>query len=919
MKCLVKNKVMKAKIIFTLFLFYSLNIFSQQNIYPVQLDCFNIDGINITNGVTLIENERCLQSPGATNTLNLNGTKEVDFISSTEVHLKPGFSAYGFNGNGYFHASVIKSEIPLVVFTPENTNGEVGKYDKLEIGVRLPQNVYDEIDNFINEIPNVNKLNPFNESDINVIADFYTLTGNNLATENFKHTVYGYYHNEYKTVIETPANAVNSYYEKDTTSFRFRVRFAPWLIGYWKCKIRVEINGHGILYSKSFNFKCVPSSTNAYMQKGTNNYFFTLNNNTYMPIGQNLVWPRCDENGDCEQFGNLGIFENSGSGYQSELNNPITYLHFRNKMEVLRNSGANFFRMLFAPWSVDLEFENIGNYTSPNINKDRMRCAWEMDKIVDKAKELDLNFSLNLDVHYMVEEDSENSSWDWDWPSDHCGFPDIGNCYQEDLGLQEPLEFLTSPVAQNYWKQKLRYIISRWGYSTNIAMFEMFSEINNLGAVFPTELVNNDCLHTSATDEYKRYETNPAYPEAVENWHEIMTDYIKNTLGHNQHLLSTSYTGNDRLSDASYNLPNIDIVNYNFYSASPVRYNDAVGSTKSLHNLYDKPVMWSESGSPSLDGCSNFTEWLRNAWIAPFTGTAASLNWSGDFLQQNNLWTEFGKIRNFIESIDFDGEGWGPVTDKRDDNKASLFALKYQGVNENNKAIGVIVNNTWNFYTAKNGSVNECDKPINANFVSSIGCELPISLYQPGEGNSNELHLENMGFVKEYRINFYYRDGTEIQGSSITKFSSLSGNLNVEYPFDWEATESSAIILFKAFPTGSSFLPEVTQENIVSISSIEKNVTGITLSNKGTSNSSLEIFLSPNPAKDACILTIPEELSKNNCILEIYNAIGELKSTIQINTASLNVSLAGYKNGIYLFVIKDGNNLYTQKLIVNEN
>jgi hypothetical protein len=42
-----------------------------------------------------------------------------------------------------------------------------------------------------------------------------------------------------------------------------------------------------------------------------------------------------------------------------------------------------------------------------------------------------------------------------------------------------PTEFFTSKKAQLRYKDKLRYIIARWGYSTHIAAWELFNEIDN--------------------------------------------------------------------------------------------------------------------------------------------------------------------------------------------------------------------------------------------------------------------------------------------------------------------------------------------------------------------------------------------------------------------------------------------------------
>ena len=43
--------------------------------------------------------------------------------------------------------------------------------------------------------------------------------------------------------------------------------------------------------------------------------------------------------------------------------------------------------------------------------------------------------------------------------------------------LKEPVDFLTDVGARKLFKQKLRYIVARWGYITNLFSWEWWNEV----------------------------------------------------------------------------------------------------------------------------------------------------------------------------------------------------------------------------------------------------------------------------------------------------------------------------------------------------------------------------------------------------------------------------------------------------------
>ena len=134
--------------------------------------------------------------------------------------------------------------------------------------------------------------------------------------------------------------------------------------------------------------------------------------------------------------------------------------------------------------TLEIEFERLGNYT------DRLHIAHELDRIFDKVDDLDMmlqwDLSSNTPFNQRV---SRETQWDW-LENSECGYQanfgagdyiDRPYCYKDELGLQHALDFLESDDAFKYYEQRIRYLISRWGYSNNIAAISFMNEMDSYG------------------------------------------------------------------------------------------------------------------------------------------------------------------------------------------------------------------------------------------------------------------------------------------------------------------------------------------------------------------------------------------------------------------------------------------------------
>ena len=136
-----------------------------------------------------------------------------------------------------------EKSVRQVWFAPEGTVGTVGKFHKLEIGFKLEKDIEREVEKFITK--RAKGINPFDPEQINVSIKLIAPNGEEIVTHGFYYLPY--FKNPFKDL-----------WIADTTSFKWRMRFAPDQIGAWKGEVDVRVNGFASAKS-SFKFNCIES------------------------------------------------------------------------------------------------------------------------------------------------------------------------------------------------------------------------------------------------------------------------------------------------------------------------------------------------------------------------------------------------------------------------------------------------------------------------------------------------------------------------------------------------------------------------------------------------------------------------------------------------------------------------------------
>ncbi|MFI5188644.1 MAG: DUF5060 domain-containing protein, partial [Chitinophagales bacterium] len=370
----------------------------------------------------------------------------------------------------------------------------------------------------------------------------------------------------------------------------FKVRYAPNETGNWSYIISCT-NTSGSTTQSAQTFQCVSSSANGFIRKNTTNYLNFDNGQQYIPIGENMGW---------------------------QDNNVVT--DYTNWLTKLANNNGNFIRVWMASWAFALEWKNGSNGFS-GLKKYKQTSAYYLDWLLDYCKQKDIYIMLSLNNHGQVST-TVNPEWT-DNPYNSANGGPAANTW----------DFFTNATARALHKNRLRYIIARYGYSQNIASWELFNEID-------------------WTDQFDTYRAN------VKDWHNEMSTYIKSKDVY-RHLVTTSFAY-DTNDPATWNLFNIDYTQTHFYINSPNIESVLSDAAQNYISNYQKPTLNGEFGL-GPDGSVLSTNdpngiHIHNAiWGSLFGGGMGSAMtwWWDDYIDPQNLYSHFKPLAAVASLINF--------------------------------------------------------------------------------------------------------------------------------------------------------------------------------------------------------------------------------------------------------------------------
>jgi hypothetical protein len=505
--------------------------------------------------------------------------------------------------------------------------------------------------------------------------------------------VYGFYYQEASPTADLTGWTVNN-----QTPYPFRVRFAPpykgdyvitFKITYWDngSYHTIDLNNVSVIPNQSagtmgFNFKGVANTSGKAIAKGylevgkhKRQLRHSYDKTSFFPIGMNVPQPICStsvcDNGPL--FGPQGMANRRYEFSQIAANggNYTRILSFGD-----RENGINCVEITHRRSNDPLYV--IGNY---QINQDKM-------------------METDLDIQTF-----ENNGIFATWCLQTYGFDDIPNNndyyaswstnpynYELNNGNAIVKEFFTDADCQRFFKNRLRYIQARWGYSASIAIYQLNSEIDDFGRM----PLGNGTINP--------YRVNEFYAQAGESWQIAMAEHTKSI--YPNHLISSSYVANPTGAGVVANeFPivchdkfiynnNCDIVSWNPYvddspsnggihrninrgrwsSVNEIVYNPTTIEDCNPHvpRFTDKPIFFSEAGMNDIYNIDPFTDiQMHNMiWATACSGMAGSgLPWQGweaytSGSQIEKKFQNFSALNSFFDDLDFETHKYTPSIDE---------------------------------------------------------------------------------------------------------------------------------------------------------------------------------------------------------------------------------------------------------------
>ncbi len=601
------------------------------------------------------------------------------------------------------------------------------QFEKIEIGIELPADIAQKVNLFVHTNGSIG-INPYLEWELAVKVIFTHITDNESYTiDAFYYRQFERYNNYIGDNFPKPKDNIGYTNEEYRNlggwnvipmAYQFLARFVAMKSGEWNYQVMIS-QGEEVLFFPKKEFRVENSNVNPFIQISPEKRYLYRNDSLFQPIGCNISWPETKREFDSIFAANnqwrddKGQFHYFPENYRSITVAPRVYEKYNEHVIKMNQSGANWFRMIMSPQSTDIEFEELGNYTK------RLHQAYELDELLQLAENKDFYLEWCMLIHYTFKNKVYGiTHWDWDDAEGENIY-----AYKKAFNLEHPIEFFQSEDAKNYYKQRIRYILSRWGYSANIGLFEIMSEISNVGS---EENESSSFYQT----EYK----------VLERWQDEMADYIKQNYFGKIHLLTSSYSGLKHENDRSYfDQEAFDVMGSNVYQftyeANASFFTKFIGkimldqgneATKSNYTISRdslglqyifKPLVFAESEPINQrQQFNNSTmELNRHWWQSLFSGLAFNLPWT-QWTDIENYYT-FGQIKAFEQKFPLITDQWHPgymdmesfenvqkwlynsEAVKWMGTETSKADLMYLRKNSADEAIGIITNQTANFQT----------------------------------------------------------------------------------------------------------------------------------------------------------------------------------------------------------------------------
>jgi hypothetical protein len=409
------------------------------------------------------------------------------------------------------------------------------------------------------------------------------------------------------------------YYESGVSGAdsKWKARFMPQEFGTYKFVLRLNKAGKEVNASKQTAFAVAKTLGKGILHKKSDWAFQFDNGEAFRGIGENICWEsRADD--DSKFFKNLHEKEKYNYEYM---------------LPALAKHGGNYFRTWICSWNLPLDwksginnnrYQNSSAYFNPSAIK-------KMDRLVNLSDSLGLYIMLTLGPGSY---DARNGRY-----------------------VVSTADFFTDSKAKAQYRNRLRFIVARWGYSSAIGAWEFFNEIDNVQF---------------------RDKNNPIPAENIVEWHQEMASYLKK-IDPYEHLVTTSISHRDLKG-----LNSIDDIDFN--QKHIYKNNRALPTTIiSYANNFKKPYVIGEYGY-EYDWSKDFnlfademdSDFKRGLWYGLFSPTPVlPMSWWWEFFDNRGTDAYISRVRFIQDAMMKAGRGnFEKIDAKVSEEGVEVFSVK---------------------------------------------------------------------------------------------------------------------------------------------------------------------------------------------------------------------------------------------------
>lgn len=410
------------------------------------------------------------------------------------------------------------------------------------------------------------------------------------------------------------------YYEQGESGQEslWKARFAPQELGKYKYTFRFNKAGATVSTSKAGQFIAGPSSSNGFLHPGKSYWEFQFDNGKpFRGIGENIGW-ESRKNDDSKFF--KALHEKPKYNYEYMLRS-------------LASHGGNFFRTWISAFNLPIDWQKGFNSTryTPSDKYFNPSAIQKMDRMINLSDSLHIYIMLTLGQ---------------------------GAYSIKDGGFSpNAADFFVNPKSKERYKNRLRYFIARWGYSTSIGLWELFNEVDNVQFGNKNKTIDAD---------------------SIVQWHDEMSTYIKQNDPYN-HLVTTSISHRDLKGLNS--LKSMDLNQKHIY-----KNNTNIAPTIiSYEAKFNKPYTIGEYGY-EWDWSKNFNDFApemdsdfkRGLWYGLFSPTPVlPMSWWWEYFDDRGTDAYIKRVRTISNQMLTAGKGsFAKVGINSADTTVQVFAVK---------------------------------------------------------------------------------------------------------------------------------------------------------------------------------------------------------------------------------------------------